>query len=387
MIQCCKCGTLTQPSILNMCSFCSTVHTDISLTIKKHIIIKHCRKCTRYLFPPKAWLFFHNQNDFINYLIKINTTLKHLNIISADLVYDKENTKNIILVINFVKVNYLNEQIVNENKLEIVYKLAFSQCKECAKMEDSQFWQSLVQVRQKNSDKKTFKQLEEIISKSNLNLGTINKCKNGLDFQFSDLITATKFVNFLKNNIVCKVDSSNKLISQDRKSNLNYFKNTFSVQICPFNKNDLISVTKEISHSFNVNDRLLVLKVSTELKLLDPISFKIIRINNSFFWKNADKFTILCTKISAKEFDIHEKILSDLPGIGKYKSCDLFVNDGNDTFHTKCHLANFVKEGDIVLGYNLKILNLEIKEGFTVYIFKKKPSKSEKKLNLENLEI
>lgn len=387
MIICCKCGTLTPPSILNMCKFCSAIQTDITFAIKKHCSVKYCKKCDRYLSPPKAWISYKNQNEFISYLIKLNTTLSNLNIVKVDLSVDKENFKRMKMFISFINKNYLNSEVVNENTLEITYKINYTQCRDCFKMEDNQYWQSIVQVRQKNKYKQTFADLESLLHDSNLTLGTIKQCKNGLDFQLSNLNDALKLINFLKSNIICKIDTSNKLIAKDTKSNLTYFKNSFSVELCPINKDDLVEITNEMAKSLGVNQRLIVIKVRTELSLLDPTTGKIVKINNANFWKNYDKFEIICSSKDLKEFDVFEIVNCDSNHSHQYQISDVFVNNGYKSIHCKTHLTNTIKEGEVVLGYDLSTMNLENNAGFNTFIIKKNVSNEESILNLESLEI
>lgn len=117
----------------------------------------------------------------------------------------------------------------------------------------SNTWRAVVQVRQKVEHKKTFYFLEQLILKHNAHRDTINikEAKDGLDFYYATRTHAIKMVDFLQQVVPIRYKCSEEIISSDIQSNTANFKYTYSVEIVPICKDDLICLPLKVSRSLS----------------------------------------------------------------------------------------------------------------------------------------
>ena len=108
-------------------------------------------------------------------------------------------------------------------------------CTECQRRQATDYWQAVVQIRQKIDHKKTFFYLEQLILKHRVHASTlrIKEIHDGLDFFFASKSEARKLVDFLLAIFPCRCLTSQRLISHDTHSNTYNYKYTFSIEIVP----------------------------------------------------------------------------------------------------------------------------------------------------------
>lgn len=354
MILCCKCGIPIEPRLMNMCDRCLTTEVTVSSKVKRSLGVEHCRGCGRYLCPPKNWVeFTWGSKEFLLFLIKKNKTLGGLSIVDSNFAYTEPNSKRIIILLT-VCVDGV------EQPLEIRYVVKNMQCPDCAKVEAKQFWNSLVQVRHRAEHKRMFIYLEQLILKHNAYGDTTNikPRKGGLDFYYLEKHGAIKMVNFLQGVLPVRLKVSERLISKDVHTSKCNYKFSYSVEIVPLCKDDLVVVDKQLAASLGAGTLVLVQKMATNIVLLDPRSMKTTRITSAFYWNNQERFKVL---MSSKDFVRYTVVVKEQTRIrsGEYSACDLTVTaDGNEFIEARSYLGNSVEEEDTVLGYDLQHSNL-----------------------------
>lgn len=376
MIHCCKCGTLTNPRLLNMCDPCAAKEMDLATNIKKQDNVLYCKKCDRYLSPPKTWIHYDlGSNDFLLFLLKKNTTLAKLNIAEANFEYTEEHSKRVLIKLDLRENNF-------EQSLILRIFVKYTQCPDCAKVEAKQYWQSKVQVRQKVKHKRTFIYLEQVMLKSGAHkdVTDIKEVKDGLDFCFQSKPDALRFVDFLQGTIGNRIKASSKLVSQDLKSNLNFFKYSFCIEIFPVCKDDLLYLDNDFASSISIANLVIVLRVTTMITVVDPLTLRIVDIGCKAYWSHEAKIHVLASSPEMREYTIVE-IDKTTQRNGKYLLADVYLfKHGNTMVHCKSHLGNIVHEGDCVLGYDLSGMNttLDVKSDFEVFLVRKKVVRSKK---------
>lgn len=371
MILCCKCGIPIEPRLMNMCDRCLTTEITISSKVKRSLAVEHCRGCERYLCPPKNWtVFTWGSREFLLFLIKKNKTLNGLCITDSNFTYTEPNSKRII-------VSLIVRESGIEQPLEIRYIIKNLQCPDCAKVEAKQFWNSLVQVRHRAEHKRMFIYLEHLILKNNAYGDTTNikQRKGGLDFYYLEKNGAVRMVNFLQSVLPIRVKVSERLITKDVHTSKCNYKFSYSVEIVPLCKDDLVVLDRQFAGGLGVGILLVVQKIATSIVLFDPRLMKTIKITSTFYWSNQDKFKVL---MSSKDFTKYTILVKEGTKIRNegYRACDLTVTtNGSDFIEVRSYLGNLLNEDDVVLGYDLQHSNLAIEcdEKPEVILIRKNP--------------
>ncbi|KAF3483318.1 60S ribosomal export protein NMD3 [Arthroderma uncinatum] len=246
-----------------------------------------------------------------------------------------------------------------QQAFEVEYVVASQQCPECAKSYTVNTWRASVQVRQKVPHKRTFLYLEQLILKHGAHKDTINikEVKDGLDFYFSARNHAEKLVDFLASVSPIRMKKSQQLISMDIHTSTKSYKITFSVELIPICKDDLVALPIKLARSLgNISPLTLCYRVGTSLNLLDPATLQTADIPAPIYWRSP--FASL-----ADVQELVEYVVMDIEAIGQTsgryhlaeatvaRSSDLGVND--TTYFARTHLGGVLHPGDTVMGYHL----------------------------------
>ena len=246
-----------------------------------------------------------------------------------------------------------------QQTFEVEYVVAYHQCPDCAKSFTANTWRAVVQVRQKVPHKRTFLYLEQLILKHSAHKDTINikEVKDGLDFYYSQRNHAEKFVDFLTSVAPVKSKKSQELISVDIHTSTKSYKFSFSVELVPICKDDLVALPIKLAKQIgNISPLTLCYRVGTSVNLIDPSTLQTADVSTPIYWRSP--FTSLADIQELVEF-----IVMDIEPIGPEKgrfvlaeatvarSSDLGVND--KTYYTRTHLGGVLHPGDAVMGYHL----------------------------------
>lgn len=139
--------------------------------------------------------------------------MSRVRVIDAGFIWTEPNSRRVkvkITVQDEVQAGVLLQQT-----FEVVYVVSTQQCPDCRKSYTHNTWKASVQVRQKVTHKRTFLSLEQLILKHGAHQDTLNikEMHEGLDFYFSELNKAAKFVDFLTSVAPVRVKKSQQLIS------------------------------------------------------------------------------------------------------------------------------------------------------------------------------
>ena len=250
-----------------------------------------------------------------------------------------------------------------QQSFEVEYVVNYKQCPDCAKSYTANTWRAVVQVRQKVSHKRTFLYLEQLILKHSAHRDTINikEVKDGLDFFFSQRNQAEKFVEFLSSVAPVRKKTSQELISMDIHTSSKSYKFSFSVEIAPICKDDLVALPLKTAKQLgNIAPLSLCYRVGTSINLLDPQTLQVADIPAQIYWRSP--FGALAGVQELIEFVVmdietlgHERGRFHLAEVTVAKASDLGVN--NTTYFTRTHLGGILHAGDAVLGYHMSGTN------------------------------
>jgi nonsense-mediated mRNA decay protein 3 len=364
-ILCCNCGAPIDGTTAAgaLCYDCVKLTVDISKGVQREATLNFCRDCDRWLSPPQSWVTAAMESrELLALCLKKLKGLHKVRIIDASFVWTEPHSRRVRVKITVQ--DSIQDGVLLQQTFEVVYIVAYQQCPDCAKSYTANVWRANAQVRQKVPHKRTFLYLEQMILKSNAHRDTINikEARNGIDFYFAHRNQAEAFVNFLESVVPCKTKKSQELISQDVHTSSKSYKFTFSVELIPICKEDLVALPLKLAKQIgNISPLVLAHRVGTSIYVLDPNTLQTADVTSPIYWRNP--FSSLMDSKDLTEFIVMDIEASDTRN-GKWqlaeatvaRAADLGVND--NTYFVRTHLGHLLKPGDSVLGYMLTGTNL-----------------------------
>ncbi len=349
MILCCQCGVEIEPNNQNICERCYGNRIGNKLRIITSMVIETCRGCERYHVPPRSWRSYEfGSKELLLFLLERNRSLKKINIIDSSF-GNFEPTSKKILVEVIGLVDFMEQRVCIE------YSIRNKQCTDCMRAESKQYWKACVQVRQKPHHRRTFIHLEQLIRshRAHLKANNIKERKEGIDFFFSERGEAVKFVNFLRKFYGTKVTGSNELISEDRHNNTANKKFTFSVELVPFCKDDLVLSTYR---PFGSESLLLVTKAASKIIFIDTRTNKMHSMNVKDFFSHEKDFRIL---MRSDQFLHYRVVYSRERKDGIFEATVTHDEKVYEEIVTPIR----IKDEDVICCYDIKNSNLPLPEG------------------------
>ncbi|XP_052117025.1 uncharacterized protein LOC107486302 [Arachis duranensis] len=373
IVLCCKCGIRMQLNAANMCVNCLSSEHNITEGLRKHFELKHCPECDRYLQPPRNWIKIQLESkELLAFCLK--KLQKDLNsnkvrMVHAEFIWTEPHSKRIKVKLKVQK------EIINGVILEQSYVVEYVQreqmCESCSRVQGNpDQWVAAVQLRQHVSHRRTFFYLEQVILKHDA-AGRAKKIKevdNGIDFFFSSWSHGAKFVEFLGKVSPVRLGSrgDKQLVSHDPKSNNYNYKYTFSVEIAPICREDLICLPQKVAAGMgNFGPLVICTKVTNNIVLLDPFSLRHCFLDADQYWRASFKSLLTSrqlVKYIVLDLDVINSAEATIDG-RKYVLAEAQVArisdfGKNDTiFSIKTHLGNLLRPGDYALGYDLYAAN------------------------------
>ncbi|KAI9821715.1 MAG: ribosome-binding protein [Pycnora praestabilis] len=359
-ILCCNCGAPIDgtASAGALCYDCVKLTVDISEGVQREATLHICRDCERWLQPPAHWLVaVPESRELLALCLRKLRGLSKVRIIDASFIWTEPHSRRIKVKITIQQEAF--EGTILQQTFEVEYVVAYHQCPDCAKSFTANTWRACVQVRQKVPHKRTFLYLEQLILKHSAHKDTINikEVKDGLDFFFAARNQAEKFLDFLTSVAPVRTKKSQELISMDIHTSTKSYKFSYSVELVPICKDDLVAIPIKLAKSIgNISPLALCYRVGTSVNLLDPNTLQTADISTPIYWRAP--FTSLADVQELVEF-----VIMDVEPTGATKgrfllaeatvarASDLGSND--KTYFTRTHLGGILHPGDSVMGYHL----------------------------------
>ncbi|CAK5276332.1 unnamed protein product [Mycena citricolor] len=379
-ILCADCGTPITPNSANLCVACLRNTVDITEGIPKQASVSFCRNCERFLSPPQTWTPARPESsELLSICLRKLKGLNKVRLTEAHFIWTEPHSKRLRVSMTIQKEVLTNT--ILEQTFELEYLVQHGQCPDCAKLAAKNTWKALVQVRQKVPHKRTFLFLEQLILKHGAQKDTISvkEMKDGLDFFYSQRSHAIKMVEFLNGVVPVRSKSSEQLLSSDTHTNTANYKFTYSVEIAPVCKDDLICIPQKLARQMsNITQLVVCTRVGNSLQLMDPSTLQTAEVPTHVFWRTP--FDSLATVSDLVEFTVLD-IEADGRTRGKFMLADAQVAlagafrahkggledtemdyDGTggraeQIYHTRTHLGGILQPGDTVLGYHLTNAN------------------------------
>lgn len=359
-ILCCNCGAPIDGASAAgaLCSDCVKLTVDISEGIPREATLHICRDCERWLQPPAHWVTAALESrELLALCLRKLRGLTKVRIIDASFIWTEPHSRRIRVKITIQQEAF--EGTILQQTFEVEYVVAYHQCPDCAKSFTANTWRAVVQVRQKVPHKRTFLYLEQLILKHSAHKDTINikEVKDGLDFFYAQRNHAEKFVDFLTSVAPVRNKKSQELISMDIHTSTKSYKFSFSIELVPICKDDLVALPIKLAKQIgNISPITICHRVGTSVNLLDPSTLQTADVSAPIFWRSpfhslADvqelvEFIVMDiepTGISKGRFLLAEATVA--------RASDLGVN--GTTYFTRTHLGGVLHPGDSVMGYHL----------------------------------
>ncbi|KAK3935652.1 NMD3 family-domain-containing protein [Diplogelasinospora grovesii] len=359
-ILCCNCGAPIDgtTSAGAMCYDCIKSTVDISQAIQREATLHYCRDCDRWLLPPQTWTVAPPESrELLSLCLKRLKNLNKVRITDARFVWTEPHSRRIKVKITIQ--DSVADGVLMQQSFEVVYIVAYQQCRDCMKSYTANVWRASVQVRQKVVHKRTFLFLEQLILKHRAHRDTINikEEKDGIDLFFAQKNQADAFVDFLRSVVPVFVKESKHLISQDEHSSTYQYKYSYSAEIVPVCKDDLVALPIKLAKQIgNISPLVLCHRIGTSINLFDPNTLQTADVSSDVYWRAP--FRPL-----AEAPDMVEFIVMDIEPTGVQKgkwrlsevtvarASDLGVND--NTYFARTHIGQLLQPGDSVMGYML----------------------------------
>ncbi|KAG9024452.1 hypothetical protein FRB95_011465 [Tulasnella sp. JGI-2019a] len=384
-VLCADCGTAIEPNSANLCIPCLRNSVDITEGIPKQATVNFCRNCERFLSPPATWTIAEPESrELLAICLKKLKGLNKVRLIDAGFIWTEPHSKRLRVKLTIQKEVFTST--ILQQIFEVEYIVLYGQCPDCTKLAAKNTWKAIVQVRQKVAHKRTFLYLEQLIIKHGADKDTISvkEVKDGLDFFYAQRSHAIKMVEFLSAVVPVKTKDSEQLLSKDTHSNVSNYKFSYSVEIVPICKDDLVCIPRKLARSSgNINPLAVCTRVAGSLQLIDFTTLQTADISSTVYWRTP--FDAI-----ARSSDLVEFIVLDIepsgPTNGKFVLADAQVTlntalqggsskaalgaDGtgmdvddntgrtDDVYHTRTHLGRILNPGDTVMGYFLQRSNI-----------------------------
>lgn len=364
-ILCADCGTAIPPNSANRCVNCLRNSVDISENIPKQAAISFCRNCDRWLSPPQAWLIAELESrELLAICLRKLKGLKEVRLVDAGFIWTEPHSKRLRVKLTVQKEVF--SSTVLQQVFEVEYVIQYTQCPDCTRLAAKNTWRASVQVRQKVDHKRTFLYLEQLILKHGADKDTLSVAekKDGLDFFYSNRQHAQKMCDFLTSVAPVRMKTSEQLISLDVQNASTNYKSTYSVEIIPICKDDLVCLPRKLANSLsNISQLCVCTRVGNAIHLTDPVTLGSADLSSSLYWRQP--FMPLAAIQNTVEFVVLDIEPTQHPPItsnrGKFLLADAQVTPSsggtNETFHVRTHLGAVLKPGDTVIGYYLGTSN------------------------------
>jgi len=373
-ILCCQCGIPITPNPANMCVGCLRTQVDITADIPKQVVIYFCKFCERYLNPPNQWVACALESrELMGLCLKKLKNIAKVKLIDANFIWTEPHSRRIK-----IKLTVQGEVVAGtilQQTFVVEYVVNYQMCDDCRRVEAKDTWNASVQVRQKTDQKKTLYYLEQLLMKydATKDCSGIKLNHDGLDFFFSSESNAQKLVDFLASVIPIKYSGSKKLISHDIHSNNYNYKYSFSVEIVPICKLNVVCLPKKMATSLGgIGQICVVERVTNLIHLIDPNTCQFAELNSTAYFKSP--FPSLIRPKQLTEYSIMNiEIIPDherhrFSGQGaiskKHSLADVWVVKSSelgmteDTIHARTHLGHLLSIGDTALGFDVKNCNV-----------------------------
>lgn len=357
-VHCFACGKSMQANSLGKCADCIATTVDITEGAQKEGSIVFCKDCGRVSVPPNQWIVAERESrELLAILVKrLDLGSKSVKLTDAEFLWTEPHSRRTKLRITLQKDE---SGVILEQSYEIEFVESTFQCPQCAKSYTHNKWVANVQIRQHAPHKKTILWLEQVMLKGGVqkSISSIEESREGLDLHYSFQRDAEKAVQFLQQNAPIRLTKSSQLVSTNTHTGKSSYKFTYSVELAPICREDLVIIPSKFSQVKGGMARLVLChKLNSNLHFVDPNSCRTTFIKSVDFWRSP--FPSLASS-RANELSEFLVLDTEITGVinGKFVLADVTIaktNDMSQEILVRTHLGAILHEGDTVLGHDLR---------------------------------
>lgn len=377
--------------------------------LEKQIVISQCKRCDKWQKEDATYTRCEPESkELLAFCLRKMRNLRTLKLVDAAFMWTEPHSKRIKVKLKLQKE--VERSVILQQTCVIEFIIQNKMCLDCHRSEASLTWESVVQLRQTVDHKRTFLYLEQLILKHRAQERAvkIEPQPEGVDFFFYSRTDGARFVSFLDTMVPIKFKMSEKLITADLKSNNATYTFSYSVEIAPICKDDLIILPKPLAIMLGSMPRVCVcLNVASVVRFIDPYSGRFCELAGNTYWQhpfrsvlNAKRLVLFMVldvldleepvvdddeedeeyeegdegdvgsvmtmsqqkkrrrKAKAKKFSASARLSS------KHRMCEVIVAKESDLgrndkqYVIKSHLGFVLKPGDYALGYDVRTCNM-----------------------------
>ncbi|KAI9328491.1 NMD3-domain-containing protein, partial [Zopfochytrium polystomum] len=227
-ILCASCGAVIAPNAANLCINCIRNDVDITEGIPKQAILNYCKGCDRYLQPPNIW-------ELLTICLKkLKSGLAKVRLVDAGFIWTEPHSKRVFA------------STILQQVFVVEYVVSNQQCEECTR-------------------------------------AVVQRPRTVSTFYYINRAHAVRMVEFLREMVPMRLKTSEQLISQDIHSGSANYRFSYSIEIVPICKDDLVCLPVKLARaSSDISPLVLCSRVSNSLGLIDFNTLKSVDVRSTF---------------------------------------------------------------------------------------------------------
>lgn len=269
-ILCPLCGIKFTPTEQNICPACTLSSLENETVLSPNEEQQYCIYCRRYERPP--WINCERESaELLGAMLKKVRGLNKSELRDAKFVWTEPHSKRIRIKIEFVRTVNEHTRVQQTEIVEFVEK--YTQCPDCRRSFTPHDWNTLIQIRQHASHRRTLMALEQNLMRQKwtekaLRVETV---EGGFDIFFRNEQDAGGCLAYIKTHLPVTYKTSQQLISHNERDNTCNTKTTHALIIPKICKDDLLVMHPKFCKTMgNCSPLLLCIKVASQLYFLDP---------------------------------------------------------------------------------------------------------------------
>ncbi|OAY70045.1 60S ribosomal export protein NMD3 [Ananas comosus] len=372
-VLCCICGVAMVPNPANTCVRCLRARVDITEGLPRHAVAVYCPECSSYLHPPRTWVRAAPESkELLAFCLRRlrGPLSRRVRLVHAEFLFTEPHSKRLLLRLRVQREVDAAGGAILEQPHVVEFVVHDRLCEGCSRAQaNPDQWTAAVQLRQHVAHRRTFLYLEQLLLRHGAAARALRiaAAERGLDFFFASRSHAARLVDFVSGVAPVRSRSDKQLVSHDPKSSLYNYKHTFSVEIAPVCREDLVCLPPKAAHALgNLGPLVLCVRVTASLALLDPLTLRVAFLDAAQYWRAP--FRALLTSRQLVEYVVLDVEPDDDPDLAadagsRYQLAHAQVARVSDfgrndnIFTVRTHLGRLLSPGDYALGYDLYAAN------------------------------
>jgi nonsense-mediated mRNA decay protein 3 len=389
-ILCCLCGVSITPNAVAMCLSCMQQQPEfLSFPSESTHEITQCPKCDRWSVGQQhdqTWVAHElESSSLLSACLKKVSIFHHqhdVKILDASWIWTEPHSRRLKFYVDTERLLF-QQKLPIQQRIICNFIVKISQCKDCIVKNSEHTWGAQLQIRQSRGKQATQTNEQLLITHK---LGSLmidaQVTKDGLDLFFDNKQKLEKVTQVLTRNLPCLIRSTaKKLVSRDTHTSVTRTEHVVVLEVVPLLKNDIVLLSKPyitnrvlgIVRRVTSTVHIMILSKShyhhTQFQQQQPQSGLILITAEKYFRQSS-----IPVLMSANTQHYTRYLVLDVtPTRTPYSASNPGLNaeiellkedDANEQVTCDTDLGHLLSAGDIVLGYDLSTLTIDI-DGIT----------------------